>query len=169
MVALITILGGILLILLGSVFLQVFGVLTLIPAMAVYVVVYVAFRRSFAVAAASTLIFSVIADLCWGGPRGFYALGLSVMFFIVYVVQLQWNSRRLLPIAGTVFFAVWMTDLVALLTMAVFRRGVVPLDALVSVSPISGLVTAVVSLPLIWAMTRVDRLLERRGGSAVSA
>ena len=72
-----------------TVFLRLFGVLVLVPQVAVVLVAYVGIRRSFALGAVATLVFAAVADLCWGGPRGYYALGLTAAFFTATVIKIS--------------------------------------------------------------------------------
>jgi rod shape-determining protein MreD len=157
-----TIAGGLLLIVLEGVALRLFGLLVFAPQLAVLAVVYVALRRSFAQAALATLLFSAAADICWGGPRGYYALGLSATFFLAVALRGRVRSLGTVQLALLVMPAVFLTDAVALTTLALFHRGAAPLGALVGVSPVMAFWTAVVSLPMIWFMLRLDRFVEHR-------
>ena len=129
-----TILGGVLLVVLETVFLRLFGVVVFAPQVAVIIIVYAGMSRSFSLGAIATLIFAAVADLCWGGPRGYYALGLTAAFFAATLVRVQWQPRRVLSVAIIAIPMVLVTDTVALVALALFRRGSSPLDALVVVT-----------------------------------
>lgn len=163
-----TILGGVGVIVLESVSLRVFGVLVMLPELAVAAVVFVALRRSFSHGAAATLLFAAVADLCSGGPRGYYALGLTATFFAMTLVRERWTPRTGLGIALATIPAVVLTDAVALTSLALFRRGFALLISLLTVTPIVALLTALVTLPLAGLFVRLDRLAARRRRDSVA-
>lgn len=163
-----TLVGGLLLVISETVVLRWTGVLVWAPQLAVMVVVYVALRRKFAVAAFATLLFATVADLCWGGPRGYYSLGLTATFFLMTWVRLRWRPRHLLSVVLLTLPAVLLTDAIALTSLALFRRDGLPLDTLLTVSPLAGLWTAVWAVPLAWVQLRIDRFVERRPYETVS-
>ncbi|MBN1947276.1 MAG: hypothetical protein JW797_16525 [Bradymonadales bacterium] len=168
MSAVLTILAGLLVIVSETVLLRVFGVLVHVPELAVALVVYVACRRNFAVGAACTLIFAAVADLCWGGPRGYYAFGLTLIFFLASLLHLWGTPRRAVSLALWVIPATWLTDAFALLSIAIFRRESPPFNALVTIAPITALLTAAVALPIFWIALRVERSVEVRRSRAVT-
>lgn len=157
-----TIVGGLLMIVLETVGLRLFGFLVWSPQLAVFAVVYVALRRSFAQAALAALVFSGVADVCWGGPRGYYALGLTATFLAATALRSRGRPLGTLQLALLCMPAVLLTDAVALTTLALFHRGASPLGALLTVSPIMAFWTGLLALPFGWVMTRVDRFIEYR-------
>jgi rod shape-determining protein MreD len=166
--ATITVAGGLFLIVLETVFLRLLGITVFVPQLAVLAVVYVGVRKPFTLAAVSTLIFAATADICSGGPRGYYALGLTVTFFATVLMSSAWKPGRALSIALTMIPAVVLTDLVTLVALALFRRGDAPLGSLLASTPIVALWTAFASIPLAWGFFRVDRALEGRRAPVMS-
>ncbi len=92
---------------------------------------------------------------------------LSAAFFTATVIKTQWQPRRSWTLALVAIPMVLITDTVALVALALFRRGAAPLDALVVVTPLTALLTAVFALPLIWILGKLDRFVERRKHEAV--
>jgi rod shape-determining protein MreD len=157
-----TIGGGLLVIVLEGVVLRLFGIAVFAPQLAVLAVVYVGLRRSFAQAALAALLFSAAADICWGGPRGYYALGLTATFLLATALRPRFRTGGPVLLAVLVVPAVVLTDVIALLTLALFHRGAAPLGALWTISPVMAFWTGVLALPLLWVMLRLDRFVEYR-------
>jgi rod shape-determining protein MreD len=168
MVGALTIIGGLFLILLETVLLRVFGVMIWAPQITVVLVVYVALRRSFSLGALATLLYSGVADLCWGGPRGYYAFGLAVTFLAATLVRVRWQPKTVWAALAVAIPSVVLTDVASLTALALFRRGQSPLEALVLVSPLAALWTGVFAIPLYWFFGRIDRLLEHREHQGVA-
>jgi rod shape-determining protein MreD len=167
MIAALTIVGGLLLIILESVSLRIFGVRVFAPELVVVLVVYVGFRRSFTVGAAATLLYAAVADLCWGGPRGYYALGLTLTFFICTLLRARWRRREAFYVLPLVPLGVVVTDLVALVSLTLFQRGESPLG-LLRLTPLVALWTTVFALPFVWIFVRIERLIEGRARRRVA-
>lgn len=157
-----TIVGALLLILLETVLLHVFGVEVLAPHLAVYVILYVTLRRRFDLAAGTTLLVAGVADLCSGGPRGYLALGLTVVFFLGLLVRLRWRPRHWLPIALFTAPAVLVCDITSHVTMAIFRGTTDPLSLLLHITPWSAFLMPFYALPLAWMALKLDQLFETR-------
>lgn len=168
MIAALTIVGGLLLIILESVSLRIFGVRVYAPELVVVLVVYVGFRRSFTVGAAATLLYAAVADLCWGGPRGYYALGLTLTFFMCTLLRARWRRREAFYVLPLVPLGVIVTDFVALVSLTLFQRGESPLGLFVRLTPLVALWTTVVALPFVWIFARVERLVEGRARRRVA-
>jgi rod shape-determining protein MreD len=157
-----TILGGLFIILAETVLLRVFGVRVLIPQLVVFLTVYVAFRRSLNLGVVATLFYAGLADLCSGGPRGYVALGLTVVFFVSVAAGTQWKPKTWLTISLASAPAVILCDISTLVTLAVFQGATRPLKHLLTTTPVVAVVTVLCSMPFAWLFTRFDVELENR-------
>lgn len=158
----VTIFGGLLIVLVETVLLRVFGVRVIVPQLVVFLTVYVAFRRSFNLAGVATLLYAGLADLCSGGPRGYVALGLTLVFFFCVTVGTQWKPRTWLAVCVVTVPAVLICDLTTLVSLAVFQGATRPLKHIVMTTPLVAIVTALSSIPLAWLFLRFDVALENR-------
>lgn len=153
-----SVLGGVLLILLQSVLLQVFGVRIFMPQVAVFLVVYFALRRDFDHGAIACLTFAFVADLCSGGPRGYLALGLTTVFFCAAIVRLTYQPKSWVAITLWCAPAVLLSDAISLIALEIFGEGGSPLHLLVFATPVSALVTVATAFPIVWLATRIGSL-----------
>jgi len=163
MQGIVTALAGILLIVFESVALRVLGISVMVPQLCVFLVVYVAMRRSFDQGAALTLLFAAVADLCTGGPRGYYALGLTLSFLVASVMS---KRSGVLVIVIVTTGCVVLTDCSALIAAALFRSGIGPLSTLVTLTPVIAIWTGLCTLPVALLFDRIDGLALRREQSA---
>ncbi len=155
-----SVLGGVLLILLQSVLLQVFGVRIFMPQFAVFLVVYFAFRRDFDQGAVACLVFAFTADLCSGGPRGYLALGLTTVFFCASIVRVTYQPKSWLTVALWCAPAVVISDAASLIALEIFGEGRSPLHLLLYATPLSALVTVISAVPIVWLATRLGSLAD---------
>ena len=158
----VTILGGLLVILVETVLLRLFGVRVIVPQLVVFLTVYVAFRRSFNLAGIATLAYAGLADLCSGGPRGYIALGVTVVFFLTVALGTQWKPKTWLSVSLVSGAFALFSDVIVLVSLAVFQGATRPLRHIITTTPLVAIVTVLFAMPLAWVFLRFDVALENR-------
>lgn len=157
-----TLIAGLVLIVAESVGVRILGLSVLVPQLTVGLIVYLGLRRPFDQGAGLTLILAAVADLSSGGPRGYYALGLTAVFLLSASLAGSWKHRGLLLLLGWTAGGVIVSDFVCLGGAAIFRGATEHLLARLAMSPVSALWTTLVAIPFLWGADRLDALSLRR-------
>ena len=177
MQGIVTALAGILLIVFESVALRVLGISVMVPQLCVFLAFRVhdtnfVLRPLVALIGAQpevqrglheVLLFAAVADVCTGGPRGYYALGLTLSFLVASVMS---KRSGVLVIVIVTTGCVVLTDCSALIAAALFRSGIGPLSTLVTLTPVIAIWTGLCTLPVALLFDRIDGLALRREQSA---